>query len=321
MSPVARALNKIQALTMSKQNPLDERFSQPLSPAANEFLAAAVAEFGQKTQAWLRDWRVNDLAEYALNDQTGKFYVKLQDGAVWVAEAQILGSFNEADQTWQWAWGNTECAEIWQRDSRQVQAAGQQLGIWYLHELPVLPLPGTEFIGFLGAIGLKASESAAIFEAPNGSVVVFILLKNLQWTTAEEYAAGAATATARHGAELTEGIRQIKTGREDLIVQWNRLFAESEVYVISLQADDPDQWLVLGEGDEKNMIAVFTDQAGLEAAVAGRGNVLFPQAINGRVLLEKARDTGRGLVLNPTDDTASVPFPPEAMAQFLAMLG
>ena len=75
---------------------------------------------------------------------------------------------------------------------------------------------------------------------------------------------------------------------------------------------------VVGVEQARGLVAF---EARVVIVVAGRGNVLLPQAINGRVLLEKARDTGRGLVLNPTDDTASVPFPPEAMAQFLAMLG
>ena len=47
-----------------------------------------------------------------VNDETGLFSMKLEDGAAWEADAQILGSFSEDDEGWQWAWGNPHCAEI-----------------------------------------------------------------------------------------------------------------------------------------------------------------------------------------------------------------
>jgi len=45
--------------------------------------------------------------------------------------------------------------------------------------------------------------------------------------------------------------------------------------------------------------------------------ILFPVAINGRALLEQARDTGRGLIIIPADESAAVPLPPKMMAVFL----
>src|SRR5262245_54325649 len=101
-----------------KKPKVDDRFSKPLSPEADKFLAAALEEYGQKEDALEQQWHLSTCSEYALNDQTGLFHLKLEDGRSWEADAQILGSFNEADQTWQWAWGNTQCAEIWSRDSK-----------------------------------------------------------------------------------------------------------------------------------------------------------------------------------------------------------
>src|SRR5688572_4311001 len=119
-----------------KKKQADERFSQPLSPEADKFLAEALEEYGQKEAALEQGWQLSAAAHYALNDETGLFHMKLEDGRAWEADAQILGSFNEDDQTWQWAWGNSDCAEIWSRDSKIVQEAGKRLDIWYLHELP-----------------------------------------------------------------------------------------------------------------------------------------------------------------------------------------
>ena len=88
-------------------------------------------------------------------------------------------------------------------------------------------------------------------------------------------------------------------------------FAVSDVYVINLTKDD--RWMLLGPPEDKNYIAVFTDDAILEAAVRDRGDVVAPIAINGRDLLEKARDSRRGLIINPTDDNASVWLPANMM--------
>jgi hypothetical protein len=117
--------------------------------------------------------------------------------------------------------------------------------------------------------------------------------------------------------DITAGIRLIKDGQDELIPAWNKRFARSEVYVISIEKDNPSRLFVLGPKDNKNLIAVFTDQAGLKEAVDGREDVLFPIAINGKDLLEQARDRGLGLIINPTDETAAVPLPPEMMEVFL----
>ena len=300
-----------------KKKKADERFSQPLSPEADRFLAEALEEYGQKEDALEQGWRLSACAEYALNDETGLFHMKLNDGTSWEADAQILGSFNEDDQTWQWSWGNPHCAEIWSRDSKVVQAAGVRLGIWYVHELWDFPVPGPEYVAYLNAIGIKASESAGWYEVRDGSVVIFVMLKNLRWTTGEAHSVAAAAAHVRQELELTEGIRRIKAGQDDIIPEWNKLFARSEVYVISIAKDELSKLMVLGPKDAKNMIAVFTDKAGLDEAVGDRHDVLFPVVINGRTLLEQARDTGRGLIINPTDESAAVPLPPKMMAVFL----
>jgi len=300
-----------------KKKKADERFSQPLSPEADKFLAEALEEYGQKEEALEQGWRLSACAEYALNDETGLFHMKLDDGTSWEADAQILGSFNEDDSTWQWAWGNPHCAEIWSRDSKLVKAAGEQLDIWYVHEMWDFPVPGPEYVAYLNAIGVKASGSAGWYEVRDGSVVIFVLLKNLRWTTDAAHSAAAVAAHERQELELTAGIRRIKAGEDDLIPAWNKQFARSEVYVISIAKDDPSKLMVLGPKDQKNLIAVFTDKAGLEKAIGGRDHILFPIEINGRALLEQAKDSGRGLIINPTDESAAVPLPPQMMGVFL----
>lgn len=170
-------------LFKKKKQP-DERFSQPLSPEADKFLAAALEEYGQKEDVLEQGWRLSQGEDFDLDDNTGTFRLRFSDGTAWEADAQILGSFNEADQTWQWAWGNPQCAEVWSGDSKAVKAAGERLGIWYVHEIWDFPVPAPEYVAYLNAIGVKASESAGWYEVRDGSVVIFVMLKNLRWTHA-----------------------------------------------------------------------------------------------------------------------------------------
>ena len=300
-----------------KKKIADEKFSQPLSPEADKFLAEALEEYGQKEQALQNGWRLSDCAEYALDDGPGLFHMKLNDGATWEADAQILGSFNEEDQTWQWAWGNPHCAEIWSRDSKVVQETGRRLGIWYVHELFEMPVPGPEFVAYLCSIGMKASESTGLFEARDGAVVIFVMLKNLRWTTSEAHASATAAVREKESQSLTEMIRLIKAGQDNLLPSWIELFGRSEVHVISIDKDDQSKLFVIGPKEDKNYIAVFTDHPALEKAVGTRTDVLFPYSINGKALLELARDAGRGLIINPTDQSATVPLPANMMARFL----
>lgn len=120
--------------------------------------------------------------------------------------------------------------------------------------------------------------------------------------------------------DLTAGIRLIKDGRDDLLPAWLERFGESELYVISIEKDRPSNLMVIGPKDDKNYICVFTDEAGLQNAVRDRHEVLFPLAIKGKELLRQARDSARGLIMNPTDPTATVPLPAKMVARFFEVI-
>lgn len=298
----------------------DPRFAQPLSPEADQFVAAALEEYGQKERALERIWRLSAVKEYALNDQSGCLHVKLTTGAAWEADAQILGSFNEADQTWQWAWGNTDCAELWARDSKVVAETGRRLGIWFLHELPMMVLPGAETVAHCSALGLKITDSAGWFEARSGPIVIFVMLKNLRWVSTDEHAAAAAAVRDTEKDYLIATPRLIKEGREDMLPEWLRLLARSEVTIISIEQGNPANLMLLGPKDDKNNIVVFTDPKLLAKALDKREHVLFPIALNGKAVLEQARDQRRSLILNPTDPAVAFPIPAKMVPEFLKLM-
>lgn len=168
-----------------KKKQVDARFSQPLTPEAQKFLTEALEEYDQKEHALEQSWRASAAVDSELDDVTGLFHAKFADGSAWAADAQILGSFNKDDQTWQWAWGNPDSSEVWSRSSKKVREIGERTGIWYVHEEWWLAMPAPEFVRNLCAIGLKASESAAGIEVDDGPIMIFVMLNNLRWTSGQ----------------------------------------------------------------------------------------------------------------------------------------
>src|SRR5437762_3883403 len=104
-----------------------------LSPEADQFLAAACAEYDGKQQALDQDkWRLTSCMEWGFDDTTGAVTVRFEDGSAWEADGQFLGSFNPDDKTFQWAWDSPDMSEHLTRDSRLVKAIGERFGLRYL---------------------------------------------------------------------------------------------------------------------------------------------------------------------------------------------
>ena len=156
----------------------------PLSPEADKFLAHAGAEYEEKKAALEQgEWRLASCAEWGFDMDAGVVSVGFEDGSQWQADGQLLGSFNPEDQTFQWAWDNPNISEQLTRDSRIVKELGECFGLPYLLAGGgCFSIPSPEFVAFLCAIALKATDSVGVMEADNEGMVSFIMLKNLRWT-------------------------------------------------------------------------------------------------------------------------------------------
>jgi len=167
-----------------KKKKADESFSEPLSAEADTFLAEAWAEYHGKRDALLTgEWRLSSCEDWGFDFETGAVTVKFADGSEWQADGQFLGSYSLDDQTFQWAWDSPDMGEHLTRDSQLVKELGEQYGIRYLQlGGGRFALPGPEFVDYLCAIGLKATDSIGVIEAPAEKMAGFILLKNIRWT-------------------------------------------------------------------------------------------------------------------------------------------
>jgi hypothetical protein len=154
-----------------------------LSPEADRFLREATAEFNKKQEALHRDWRFNETAQWAYDQDGGVLRLSFPDGAGVEADGQILGSYSPSDASWEWAWNNPNIDAKVARDSRAVRDVGKRYGIAYLG-LGRIPLPSPKMISYLCAIGLKATASVGIYEGEAGPIKIMIMLKNMRKVSA-----------------------------------------------------------------------------------------------------------------------------------------
>ena len=164
---------------MKKQTRLS-RASGALSPEADKFLAEATAEFNEKQAVMQSEWRFGTGKQWGFDQESGVFRLDFPDGAEFEADGQILGSYCAGNSSWEWAWNNPHVHPAMARDSRKVKELGKRLRISYLTEGRV-PVTGGEFLSYLCAIGLKATDSFGAYRGSAGQIEVMILLKRPRW--------------------------------------------------------------------------------------------------------------------------------------------
>jgi hypothetical protein len=152
-----------------------------LSPEADKYLGEATSEFNTKQEAMRRDWRFDSYKQWGYDQYSGVLKLDFADGAQFCGDGQILGSYVAAKHSWEWAWNNPNVEEAMKRDSRLVKQVGERLDISYLVS-GMVPAPTEEFVSYLCAIGLKATDSIGVFRGKAGAVSVMITLKNPRWT-------------------------------------------------------------------------------------------------------------------------------------------
>lgn len=150
---------------------------ESLSPEADKFLGDATAEFNTKQAALDRDWGFASYQRWDYDQFSGVLLLSFADGSLFRADGQFLGSYCPGDGTWEWAWNNSNVEHKLAKDSMLVRELGEQLGINYL-QMGVIPIPNGDFVSYLSAIGIKATDSIGAFRGNVGPVDVVLLLKN-----------------------------------------------------------------------------------------------------------------------------------------------
>ena len=163
-----------------KKTGLPFDFDAPLSPEADAFLAAATAEFNPKQEALNRNWRFDQHQHWGFEQESGLLKLEFADGAELHFDGQLLGSYSAGQSSWEWAWNNPWVEPAMARDCQLVKEVGEKFDIDYL-QAGLIPLPDGQFVSYLSAIGLKATDSVGTYRGACNPVDVVILLKNPRW--------------------------------------------------------------------------------------------------------------------------------------------
>jgi len=154
--------------------------SNDLSPEVDKFLAEATAEFNSKQETLYQDLRLKSQKEWAFDQATGVLRLDYENGDVLLVDGQILGSYYPKEGTWEWAWNNPNALDAIARDSKKVRAIGKKFELDYL-QTGIIPVPNEDFVFYLCAIGLKATDSIGVYKGTAGPITVYIMLKNPRW--------------------------------------------------------------------------------------------------------------------------------------------
>ena len=145
-------------------------------PEADLWLDQAAEEFDRKQGELQADW-LRDFTGWNFDPKTGSLSLSHENGSRSLAAAEILGLFNSADNTWEWAWNNADLPAQFSRRSLLVKAIGDRYELDYLKQGAVqIQRDHDEMISYFCSIGVKATEAAGIFRGGSDKVPVYFLL-------------------------------------------------------------------------------------------------------------------------------------------------
>ena len=140
--------------------------------AFEEIKQTSIQELQLKTQA-NTVWGLGKFDRWDLDQNTGQLIFSNADGTTAKCPAQIIGSYNAADHSWQWAWANPSVADSLKADALRVKSYGEQNGFKKLTEAE---WQGSEDDAWaMAAIACKVCGSQGIYRGPaSDQLFVFI---------------------------------------------------------------------------------------------------------------------------------------------------
>jgi hypothetical protein len=148
-------------------------FTEPV----RAFVDAAMTELQMKTAA-LDGVTHFGQAAWNLDQESGSLVFDRKDGIRITTSAQIIGTYNTADETWLWGWDNPSVVESLRHDAQAVRNYGQTHAEPLLTERKV-SCPESDCWKFT-ALACKLCDAQAAYRGPAGTVRVFMTFKNVQ---------------------------------------------------------------------------------------------------------------------------------------------
>jgi hypothetical protein len=148
--------------------------------APNDFallLRQSTEELKVKTLAH-QVWGFGNSERWDLNQTRGILVFTQKDGVRAACPAQIIGSYNTADQTWLWGWANPSIDQSLKRDALQMREYGRKHGI---ERLSSPQWKGSEAEAWeMTALAVKLCNEQGAYRGPAGQTLVFIAFGEVQ---------------------------------------------------------------------------------------------------------------------------------------------
>jgi len=96
-----------------------------LSASHDVVLARAQEDLKVKTGIHQEIWQIDQVIDWALDQDEGILRLKRSDGVIGSAFCQIVGTFNSGDDTWLWSWANVSIANKLAQDSELIRQYGR----------------------------------------------------------------------------------------------------------------------------------------------------------------------------------------------------
>ena len=97
--------------------------TQTPNPMFDTLLQTSVDELKLKTAAQSA-WGCGKFDNWNLDQEVGNLIFSNKDGTTAVCPAQIIGTYDNTDKTWVWAWDNPSIADKLKTDSLKIKAYG-----------------------------------------------------------------------------------------------------------------------------------------------------------------------------------------------------
>ena len=140
--------------------------------AFDQLKQASMEELRLKTQAHTV-WGIDKVDRWDIDQSVGQLVFSNRDGTTAKCSAQIIGSYNSADRSWQWAWANPSVVDNLKTDSLKVKDYGEKNGF---EKLTQAEWQGSEDDAWaMAAIACKICGSQGIYRGPaSDKLFVFI---------------------------------------------------------------------------------------------------------------------------------------------------
>ena len=147
-------------------------FSSPRDVSPEVFIQQAVARVQSQAKENAAEWRLGKEEQWVANPDTGRITFMFADGTSVSAPMQIIGTYNIADGTFQWAWGHPGVKESLREHAGLARSFGQD------HELlnytqPTVSCTGDEAWAFT-ATAAKLGNASGAYESETGNTIVFM---------------------------------------------------------------------------------------------------------------------------------------------------